>query len=271
MNRIILSLSFLTVLSVAAPATSNPAAYLPQNSSSIELADLNLATNGVPGKVKPFEDFLEDIYDEADLRQAGLDYDVFQRAATGFYNLKGQGKVKKDVLTVIDFSKSSKKKRLWVIDVDKRKVLFHSLVAHGQGSGDDKAVKFSNIVNSHMSSVGFYVTQNTYHGKHGLSLKLNGLDPNFNSRANERAIVVHGADYVSESFIKQHGRLGRSHGCPALPKELNEKVISLIKNGSLLYIDAPVANYQSAYLNADKAIKSFEAEIIAKQAQILSR
>ncbi|GGK80297.1 murein L,D-transpeptidase catalytic domain family protein [Rufibacter glacialis] len=222
---------------------------------------------------KSFEDFLEDLYDEADLRKAGLSYEVFSKAATGFYNLKEQKKLKspRNLLTVVDFGKPSKEKRLWIIDLDKKKVLYHSLVAHGMGSGNEKAVKFSNIVNSHMSSLGFYVTENTYHGKHGLSLKLNGLDKGFNTKAKERAVVIHGADYVSEAFIKQHGRLGRSHGCPALPKEITSEVVQLIKGGTLLYIDAPSANYTSAYLDTDSAIKRFESEILAKQAKLLSK
>ncbi|WP_181305376.1 murein L,D-transpeptidase catalytic domain family protein [Rufibacter sp. XAAS-G3-1] len=220
-----------------------------------------------------FEDFLENVYDEADLKKAGLSYDVFRRAATGYYNLKEQKKLSasKNLLTVIDFGKHSSEKRLWIVDMNKKKVLYHSLVAHGMGSGNERAVKFSNVVNSHMSSLGFYVTENTYIGKHGLSLKLNGLDRGFNTKAKERAVVVHGADYVSEAFVKQHGRLGRSHGCPALPKEITSQVVQLIKGGTCLYIDAPSANYTSAYLDTDSAIKRFETEILAKQKVLLSK
>jgi hypothetical protein len=220
-----------------------------------------------------FDDYLENLYDEADLRKAGLSYDVFKRAATGFYNLKEKQKLNsaKNLLTVIDFSKHSSEKRLWIVDMNKKKVLYHSLVAHGMGSGNEKAVKFSNTVNSHMSSLGFYVTENTYIGKHGLSLKLNGLDRGFNTNAKQRAVVVHGADYVSDSFVKQHGRLGRSHGCPALPKEITTQIVQLIKGGTLLYIDGPSANYASAYLETDSAIKRFETEILAKQKVLLSK
>lgn len=263
MNRIILAFSFVATLSFVSSATSEPASYSVPTISVVQ-----------PTVLSPdFEDFLEELYDDADLKQAGMKYNVFKRAATGFYNLKGQRKLNtsKNILTVVDFGKSSREKRLWIVDLAKKKVLYHSLVAHGQGSGEDMAVKFSNVENSHMSSVGFYVTENTYFGKHGLSLKLNGLDPDFNSKAKQRAIVVHGADYVSDAFVKQHGRLGRSHGCPALPKEITAEVVQLIKGGTCLYIDAPAVKYTSAYLNPDTAIKKFEAEILAKQAELLSR
>ncbi|ALJ00666.1 hypothetical protein DC20_18895 [Rufibacter tibetensis] len=252
-------------MSFVSPANS---AVTSDTAESITISDSSAAT----GK-ESFEDFLEDLYDEADLNKAGLSFDVFRRAATGFYNLKEQRKLNgsKSLLTVIDFGKPSSQKRLWIVDLDKKKVLYHSLVAHGSGSGNERAVKFSNTVNSHMSSLGFYVTENTYIGKHGLSLKLNGLDRGFNTNAKQRAVVVHGADYVSESFVRQHGRLGRSHGCPALPKEITSQVVQLIKGGTLLYIDAPSANYSSAYLNTDSAIKRFETEIMAKQSKLLSK
>ena len=122
------------------------------------------------------------------------------------------------MLTLIDFSRPSQHKRLWVINVEKGKVLFHTLVAHGKASGADVPMAFSNKDGSEMSSLGFYRTApTTYTGKHGLSLKLVGLDPGFNTNAESRAVVVHGADYVCEDFVKAHGRLGRSQGCPALP------------------------------------------------------
>src|SRR5690606_40248526 len=111
-------------------------------------------------------------------KKAGMNYEVFKRAATGYYNLKELNKLSKSkqLLTVVDFGKHSSEKRLWIVDLAKKKVLYHSLVAHGRGSGNERAVNFSNTENSHMSSLGFYITENTYIGKHGLSLKLNGLD-----------------------------------------------------------------------------------------------
>jgi hypothetical protein len=133
-------------------------------------------------------------------------------------------------------------------------------VAHGQGSGDDKPFAFSNRPNSHQSSLGFYITAGTYFGKHGLSLKLKGLDAGFNTNALDRAIVVHGADYVSKDFIKQHGRLGRSHGCPAVPQELKDAIIHTIKDKTVMYIDAAIENYSSVYLNKDMAATHYAGQ-----------
>ncbi|MBA9078719.1 MULTISPECIES: murein L,D-transpeptidase catalytic domain family protein [Rufibacter] len=270
MNRTFLALSFLATLSFVSPATSDPSHYttLPNQEASLAIPQMT----DVP-IIPSFQEFLEEVYDDADLKQAGLDFNVFQRAATGYYNLKEQKKLNrsKDILTIVDFGKSSREKRFWVVDMKKNKVLYKSLVAHGQGSGNDMAVNFSNTVDSHMSSVGFYVTDEPYYGKHGLSLKLDGLDKGFNSNARGRAIVVHGADYVSDAFVKKHGRLGRSHGCPALPQDISAEVINLIKDGTCLYIDSPKANLQSAYLNPTKAIKTFESEIIAQQKVLLGK
>ena len=166
---------------------------------------------------------------EMDLRGKGLKLDIYRKAMIGYQNLKQFNKISSDksILSIVDFSKSSRHKRLWIIDLNNKKLLFHSLVAHGQGSGGDMAKAFSNKVNSHQSSLGFYVTGNTYMGKHGLSLKLTVWTPALTLNAYERAIVVHGADYVSKDFIKRQGRLGRSHGCPAIPVELNNKIIDI--------------------------------------------
>ncbi|WP_207430533.1 murein L,D-transpeptidase catalytic domain family protein [Sabulibacter ruber] len=271
MKRKFFAFSFIALLSFEIPAHSISL------NGKIEPDTASVATTTPVAEVTSardsFEDYLDNLYDEADLKKAGLSFDVFRRAATGYFNLKQKNKLNrnKSLLTVIDFNKSSRERRFWVIDMDKKKVLYRSLVAHGEGSGADRAVKFSNLVNSHMSSLGFYVTENTYTGKHGLSLKLSGLDKGFNTNAKSRAVVVHGANYVSDSFIKQHGRLGRSHGCPALPTEISSKVIQLIKGGTCLYIDAQSQNYTSAYLDADNAIKNFEQEILAKQAKLLSK
>lgn len=163
----------------------------------------------------------------------------FTQALKGFYLLKEQGKVKKDILTIIDFSLSSNVKRLWVIDLNTKTILFNSLVAHGRNTGEEFANSFSNTNSSNKSSLGFYLTGEVYNGKHGKSLKLDGLERGVNDNARPRGIVVHAADYVSESFIKNNHRLGRSQGCPALPEELSEEIISVIKDKSCLYIYHP--------------------------------
>lgn len=166
--------------------------------------------------------------------------EVFALAYKGYNALKKDaGLLKKDVITVIDFSLPSTEKRLWIIDLATRKVLVNDYVAHGRNSGDNEAVSFSNTTGSNKSSIGFYLTGETYRGKHGLSLRLEGLDEAYNSNARSRAIVMHGADYVSARFIKKYGRLGRSLGCPSVSMDIHEKVINTIKNGSALFIYYP--------------------------------
>ena len=170
--------------------------------------------------------------------------ECFSIALNGFYLLKEKGLVQKNILTVVDFSLSSNAKRMWVIDLDKNLVLFQTLVAHGRNTGEEYARNFSNKAESYQSSVGFYATAEIYSGKHGKSLKLDGLEKGLNDKARERAVVVHGADYVSESFIKQNKRLGRSQGCPAVPVEMNNKIIEVIKDKSCLFIYHPSAKQQ---------------------------
>jgi hypothetical protein len=173
-------------------------------------------------------------------------FEAFAKAVKGFELLKSQGKIRKNLLTLIDFSKSSNTKRLWIINMDTKTILYNTLVAHGRNSGDEFATNFSNIGSSNQSSLGFYATGELYNGKHGESMKLDGLEPGINSNARSRAVVMHAADYVSESFIQQHHRLGRSLGCPALPNGLNKEIINLIKGKSCLFIYHPNKKYAAA-------------------------
>ncbi|QLC66078.1 murein L,D-transpeptidase catalytic domain family protein [Flavobacterium sp. LPB0248] len=168
---------------------------------------------------------------------------TFSEALKGFYLLKERGVIKKDILTLIDFSLSSNAKRLWVIDLTTNTILFNSLVAHGRNTGDEFASTFSNLNSSFKSSLGFYATGEIYQGKHGASLRLDGLENGVNDNARERGVVMHGADYVSESFIRDHKRLGRSQGCPAVPVELTNEIIQLIKDKSCLYIYHPSRSF----------------------------
>ncbi|KAF2329375.1 murein L,D-transpeptidase catalytic domain family protein [Flavobacterium daemonense] len=168
---------------------------------------------------------------------------TFSEALKGFYILKEKGIVQKDILTLIDFSLSSNSKRLWVIDLATNTILYQSLVAHGRNTGEEFASSFSNSNSSYKSSLGFYATGEIYQGKHGASLRLDGLERGFNSNARERGVVMHGADYVSESFIRDHKRLGRSQGCPAIPFELRDEIIETIKGKSCLYIYHPSRDF----------------------------
>jgi hypothetical protein len=146
-------------------------------------------------------------------------------------------------LTLIDFSLPSTEERLWIFDVNDMRLIYQTYVSHGRNSGGKWARQFSNSHSSYMSSLGFYLTAETYQGKHGYSLKLDGLEPGFNDQARSRAIVIHGAEYVEEDFIQTHGRLGRSLGCPALPNDLTKEIIDLIKGNSCLFIYAEDEEY----------------------------
>jgi len=190
---------------------------------------------------------VEVIYNSLDANNYKLpSIESFEIAFEGFENLKSKGKIQNDYLTIVDYSLSSKSNRIWVIDMNENKIIFNTLVAHGKNSGEDFATRFSNRNESNQSSLGFFATGETYIGQHGLSLKLDGLEAGVNDNARERAIVIHGADYVSRDFIKQHNRLGRSQGCPALPEELSKKIIQTIKNKSCLFIYYPSNNYSKS-------------------------
>ena len=186
-----------------------------------------------------------------------IDYTVFERAIAGYNRM---GSFDKNILTVIDFTKPSTEKRLFVIDLKLKKVLFISYVAHGRNSGEKYATSFSNQEGSFKSSLGFYQTENTYYGKNGYSLVLNGLERGINDKAKERAIVVHGAAYADPSTIQSCGRLGRSLGCPALPLAVSKKIIDTIKGGTLLYIHGDDKTYasRSTFIKQDEIRKDRE-------------
>jgi hypothetical protein len=166
---------------------------------------------------------------------------VLELALNGYAQL--QDKLKKPLLTVIDYSLPSTQKRLWIIDLAEQKILLHTVVAHGRNSGALLAEKFSNRPESYQSSLGFFQTGEAYQGKHGYSLRLDGLEAGINDQARARAIVIHGADYAKETVAATAGRLGRSLGCPAVPPDLSTPLIKLIKEGSLLFIYGKDPNY----------------------------
>jgi len=177
------------------------------------------------------------VYDSLSLEEKGLSHEAFDYAIQGFEKLMEEHLLQNDsILTIIDFDQPSYKKRLYVIDVRNYKVLFNTLVAHGKNTGKEEAVSFSNAKESNKSSLGFYLTDVTYTGSKGYSLKLRGLEKNINSNAFARAIVMHGARYVSQSLIDEQGYIGRSLGCPAVPVEWSQPIIQTIKNGSCLFI-----------------------------------
>ena len=180
-----------------------------------------------------------------------LSFEAFSNAYLGYKRLLSKNAIKKkNIVSIVDFNKSSKDERFFVIDLDKKKVIHKSLVAHGKNSGWDIPTSFSNRINSLQSSLGFFLTGETYIGKHGLSLKLDGLERGINDNARKRYIVIHAAEYVSESFIAKIGRLGRSFGCPSLPIKDFTEVIDIIKDKSLIFIYSDQAEYfqKSQYL-----------------------
>lgn len=161
---------------------------------------------------------------------------VVQLALQAFYRAKQSGvNIKKPVLTVIDYTLASTQKRLWVVDVEKKRVLYTSLVAHGKYSGENYTTSVSNKTGSLQTSVGLFLTEDTYFGRDGYSLRLEGLEKGFNDKAKARTIVLHGAPYVSEKFAAVAGRIGRSWGCPAVEKPLATPIINTIKNGTLIF------------------------------------
>ena len=170
------------------------------------------------------------------LGDSQLNYDALAYAYTGYTSLVSNEYILVDsIITIIDYTLPSTRERFFVIDVKNKEILYKTLVAHGRNSGSDTTLYFSNNPRSYQSSLGFFVTGNTYNGSKGYSLQLIGLEPGYNDRAKERSIVIHGADYVSYGFISHYGRLGRSLGCPAIPVQVSKEIIERIKGGTLLF------------------------------------
>lgn len=216
----ILSASLLVVMSFFSPKKE---AKIPQNLAKINTVKM---VNVVYNSLEPNRFKMPKL-------------ESFSNAFKGYQLLKDKGVLRKDIITIIDFSLSSREKRLWIIDMKTNEILLNTFVAHGKNSGSDYAVNFSNKNESYKSSLGFFTTGEVYRGKHGLSLKLDGLEKGVNDNARKRAVVLHGADYVSRKFIKAHNRLGRSQGCPAVPVEFSKKIINTIKGKSCLFIYHP--------------------------------
>ena len=184
------------------------------------------------------------LYDSLGLASKGLSREAFEYALSGYDRLATGGKLLKEgILSILDFTQSSGKKRLFVIDLQSGELVFNTYAAHGRGSGTDMAKEFSNKANSNKSSLGFYVTGETYIGKHGESLRLNGEEKGFNDNALARGIVMHSAAYADENIVATQGYIGRSQGCPALPQNLSKDIITKLKNGTCLFLYSPDKNY----------------------------
>ncbi|MCY7309796.1 MAG: murein L,D-transpeptidase catalytic domain family protein [Chitinophagaceae bacterium] len=199
---------------------------------------------------EPVVPALKSIYDSLHLNLKGLSQQAFDFAKQGLQKLIEEGKLlNNSIISIIDFSQPSNQKRLFVLDLENYKVLFNTLVAHGRNTGREWATDFSNQNQSYKSSPGFYMTKETYEGKNGYSLKLEGLERGINDNAFERGIVIHGASYVCNEYVNSQGYIGRSQGCPALPVEINRPIINTIKNGTCLFVYHPSYISRSSVLN----------------------
>lgn len=215
--------------------------------SAFTSAGHSYRSDGSPLRVNPTQSIAVKaslLYNVLALDKAGLSPEAFEYAYRGYTKLVEANKVSAGYLTICDLSQSSKQKRLYVIDMVDTRMVMNTFVAHGRNSGGEYARRFSNKLSSLQSSLGFFVTRQTYSGEHGLSLRVEGLEPGFNDQAYRRAIVVHGAAYIGDGFI------GRSFGCPAVPKRDSKELINTIKNGTCLFIYHP----EKRYLQASKIL-----------------
>jgi hypothetical protein len=204
------------------------------------------------------EDSLHSLYSTIGLAKYDLSYEAFRYGMIGYAALRHEGKLNdKNLFTIIDFTKPSTQKRFYTLDMNTLTVKFYTYVSHGRNTGENVAQSFSNTVHSNQSSLGFYVTAETYIGSKGYSLKLDGMDAGYNDNMRERAVVMHDADYVSESWIRRYGRLGRSQGCPALPKEISKEVIDAIKGHTAIFAYYDDINY----LTSSRYLRTYDALI----------
>ena len=187
---------------------------------------------------------MSSLYNEINLKSLGLSEKAFDYAYKGYtYLMLHHSLNRGNMISICDFSQSSRRKRLYVVDLEQKKVLINTYVAHGRKSGSEYARSFSNNPESHKSSLGFYVTEQTYYGDHGLALKIHGLERGFNDKADARNIVIHGSEYVGTGFLRMNRFNGRSFGCPAVPSSQTDTLIQTIKNGSCLFIYYPTKKY----------------------------
>lgn len=214
-----------------------------------------------------FEETVTQLYNTLNLSDYSLSLEVFRYGMIGYNSLLQQGKINsKQLLTIIDFSKPSTKKRFYTIDLASMQVKYYTYVSHGKNTGENEAKAFSNIVHSNQSSLGFFTTAETYIGSKGYSLKLDGLEKGINDKVRDRAVVIHEAEYVSEGWIQKYGRLGRSQGCPALPIGQSKTIINAIKDGTLIfaYFNDAAYLHGSAYLNLEQVLSNLSVTASAK-------
>lgn len=242
-------------------ATASATNGLLESASKVDAPSKELKT--IENTSIAFENHIKDMYQKLKLKKAQLEYAPFKTAYIGYLNLQAKGELKKEILTILDFTKSSRFKRMWIIDMKKQKLVRRELVAHGKNSGHDMVTSFSNKLHSNQSSMGFYVTDSPYIGSNGISMLINGMDKGYNCQARNRAVVMHGADYVNPKTMNHNGRLGRSFGCPAVETHKAQEIIDYVKNGSCLFIYFKDKKYLSSskWINLDKATTFFAKNI----------
>lgn len=201
---------------------------------------------------------LSSSFDDQLLQQLGksapkIDRQVLKTAFSASRCAVQNGIEKPERLAVIDFSLPSSEERLWIFDLNTGELLLRDLVAHGRNSGNFESTAFSNIEGSYQSSIGLFKASESYYGKHGYSLRLDGLEPGINDLARQRAIVIHGADYVNEEWVNKYGRIGRSHGCPAVDNQIVRQVVDTLKGGQLVFKYYPDQEWlhSSGFLKCD--------------------
>lgn len=234
----------LTILFLACLCVSFTSVPLKQANKSITAVAIapSLTNTGIHNSTTV--DISTILYDEINLKQYGLSKEAFTYACKGYRSLLKKNLIRQvGYLTICDFSQSSKQKRFYIINMAEGELISNTYVAHGRNSGGEYATRFSNKPSSLQSSLGFYITQGTYTGEHGLSLKVKGVDAGYNDKAGQRNIVIHGADYIDENWLRHSSYMGRSYGCPAVPQKENNLIINTIKNGSCLFIYHPNNNY----------------------------
>ena len=223
------------------------APVLQAGSSPTKKSEVSTAAVGPVTDKRPIPGLLAEmslLYNEINLKSLGLSEKAFEYAYKGYtYLMHHHSLNRANVISICDFSQSSRRKRLYVVDLEQKKVVINTYVAHGRRSGSEYARSFSNNPESHKSSLGFYVTEQTYYGDHGLALKIHGLERGFNDKADARNIVIHGSEYVGPDFLRSNRFTGRSFGCPAVPSSQTDSLIQTIKNGSCLFIYYPTKKY----------------------------
>ena len=208
---------------------------------------------------------IKELYNELNAAQYDLSFTAFRYAYIGYQTMKKQHRLNnKELFSIIDFTKDCNSKRFYTIDLEKMKIVYYTYVAHGKKSGERMATSFSDAVESNKSSIGFYITGNTYNGGNGYSLILQGDEKGYNSNLAKRSVVVHAADYANEDYIARNGRMGRSLGCPALPENIYKQVIETIKEKTMIFAYYNDAKYlkTSKYLNVLKLIEDKPVESV---------